>query len=743
MIDKNISDLENLEEHFELKGTLDDVLSLYSVSRVFVYPIVDVLKLILQRSAIISFFEKGRNNHNNLIYTSFKDQDLLRRDPTFLSQLTASKGKIVISDDISMSVCASTAIPGASMNQTGKMIEISDLQQDDFNELKQITEALILRSDNDARYRKEKIVRALKYYEDCFGRDDLLIEKLKNLQVDSPRPKEKDTGWIPTDYLFFDFERMVQQGLIREGRIPFGEHDFFENMQRVVDLSMDDYLEADLIGLNTDRTALDFSNLFFVIRFPRRRTAFDYSATVMLSSLQREKIREWWSKKYLTYNFSHLETLFGNANKSSVNLRGIIKDFVTGFEHWSSRLTDFIETPLSRDARSIADSVFASGVIDFSAFSAGTGPDWSGYSVFDVQRQMAEHIIYSKITRFRRPFYIPIHVGGAPWIILFTMAPQKSKSQTHADKLHNIRMYRLLIPHIGNKIRASVRQLYLSKFTEIVANVIEELFDPDPPNLDGLCRHLSLSLTFLSRFFPYDGLVFYDYPKSDCRPLSLPNNRKVWLDSYPNPYFIAQVDFDLIDLDSLINATKNGIQRATIKHQQSVEQLNARLRAQEHTIFNALPNRELELATSADENELSGDARKWAVDARRALDIVTASLNITFRPDEYRIPSSDTNTVLKLIKWFEERILSSEMRPSISMANQISDVALEGKSRQHAFTIIWNLWNNAIKNLRNDRQGKDFFNIKIHSDERSLCIDFENGGEIPNSWLMYINGEGY
>lgn len=695
------SELEGSEKDFLIKNALDGVLSLYSVEDVTVYPVIDVLKLIFQRPVIISFFEKFGVNSQKLIYTSFKDPDLLRRMPSFVNRLASSNHKVILSDNTFMTVHNWVEIKEASFSGGDLIFEVRDFNSDEVRELERISGYLLLNTENETGLRKKKVLQAIKNYREHFGYDQDSI----NISGDEQRSTNKSA---------------IASKIV----------EFYRDMQLIVDLSLKDFVKADLIDKDSRGVTLPFNNLFFVIRLPQVRNRFDYSAGILLSTTQRAKIDEWW-KKESNADVEELLNIFPNGLWKRENAKRVVQAFIDGSKGDFLGLAGSIETPLSYESRSIADSVFASGVIDFSAFSAGKGLDWSGYSTQDMLRQLGEHAIYSRITPFRHPFYIPIHVGGVPWIILFTMPPQTSENPTHSDWLYNIRMYTLLIPHIGNKIRATVRKLYLTKLSERIAVETGEFLDGNTPSTELLCGEINKSLNTLMSFFPYDGLLFCSHNSDGKEPLDLPNGERIWFEVCTNSSFKKQVSFDLIDIHELRNAAEDGALQASIKH----KHLYVSLLRHQHTIFNLTPANVGLMNDALEAWDDSQKAKRYVEEARRASEVLSIVLSIIFESEIEKFKS-----VVELIEFLynHNSLLGPEPEVEIEPSVKENGLALDQKNRGNAFLVLWNLWSNASKKYPGVKTRA--FSVRLGSDKRGTVVQFKNEGEMPKSWVEFLLG---
>jgi len=554
---KLIQNPEELEKSILLKHALDRVLNLYSVDRVYVYPIVDVLKLIIQRPVIVSFFSNANRKH--LVYTSAKDPETLAVYAAFIKRVPL-RNKFELSDQISMEFYILNDSPEEGQAQ------LRGLTDDEFEKLHIIVNDLFSK-DNDAKRRRDGILQAVKEYEKKFGPDESQIESLTH-------------------------DKATKRNRVKVNVSDENIRNFRKSMRQIVDLSMHDFNDAILVRIGPQgEESLPFSNLFFVFRFPSDRKSFDYSAQIILSTRQLDEIRSWWEGQSSTFDYMKLsrEFLSDSRIRKNVNIKEVIEGFTSDIRVNPTKLLEMVETPLSFEATSIADSIFKSGVIDFSHFAASQGLDWNAHQEADIRRQLAEHIIYSRITGYRHPFYIPIHVGGIPWLLLFTMPPQRYDRQTYADWKHNLNFYVDFIPFLSNKIRATARDLYLSRFSEIIQSSLAKFFDGIIPDQKLLCNEINESTGTLMKFFPYDTLLFCDNDNEGGEFLDLHNGKGIWFKMRENSFFEKQVGFDLIDLNSLQRAAQNGVERAELDRIESERRVSQLRRVHELVVAHDTP----------------------------------------------------------------------------------------------------------------------------------------------------------
>lgn len=696
---KLIQTPKELEKHILLKHALDRVLNLYSVERVYVYPIVDVLKLIIQRPVIVSFFSNADGTH--LVYTSTKDPETLDLYAVFLKRVTP-KNKIKLSEEISMMFYIFNDFPEEGQAR------LRELTDDEFENLKAIVNALFSK-DNDGKRRKAGVTQAVREYEKKFGPDQNLIE-------------------------FLTDDEATKTNKVKNNVSDEDVVNFRESMRRIVDLSMNDFDDAILVRKGSKKEEkLPFSNLFFVFRFPWVRESFDYSAQVMLSTKQSDEISSWWKRHSPAYDYKELsnEFLSDFERRADVNIEEVIKSFISDIKADASELSKMVEIPLSFEATSIADSIFKSGDIDFSHFAARQGLDWNAYQETDIRRQLAEHIIYSRITDYRHPFYIPIHVGGSPWLLVFTMPPQRYDKQTYADWKHNLNFYVDFIPFLSNKIRATVKELYLTELSKKIEREIEEFLDGSTPSVGLLCGELNKSIIDLMKFFPYDALLFYDRNVDFESSFELPTGESIWFKRQQNKFFERQVVFDLIDNNDLRKATEEGVRQASIKH----KHLYTSLLRHQHTIFNLTPANVGLMNDALEVWDDSQKAKRYVEEARRASEVLSVVLSIIFESEIENFKS-----VVELIEFLynHNSLLGPEPEVEIEPSVKENGLPLDQNNRGNAFLVLWNFWSNASKKYPGVKSRA--FSVRLGSDKRGTVVQFKNEGEMPKSWVEFLLG---
>jgi hypothetical protein len=467
----------------------------------------------------------------------------------------------------------------------------------------------------------------------------------------------------------------------------------FEPLRSALDDAFGDYIKSPLLSRLYNRD-LPFPNLFCVVQnkiSQKRRHFFDYTARVLLSTNQAALIRA------------------ACGEQSCADL----------------------ELPLGPNARSIADSVFASGVIDFSSEEPGVGRDDSGpgQSIFDSPRHAAERRVYGQLVEPAQVFYMPVHVGGVPWLALFTLS---NKEETNLSWALNFRLYRTLIPRINERMRAGIKRVYLHLIGE---KLVEALAHKDSGSLLSRVNHAWEQLTYV---YPHKGVRLVENGRNGPKEMKLPDGRFVSFELYDNPHYERQIDYDLLDEQSVRDKIYHTLVRADEKRAEVEQRFWDEVLSQRHTIFNRIPLNELRNAVASDVSELSGDTRVEVDDAKRTLDILNVSLQIALRRGGSHPLKGQS--FLGLLGWLKERILSSEMKPVFDFAPDAPDLPIQDEDLSAAFTVIWNLWHNASKKYPSATERH--FTVKACRRDDDLALTFINQREMPEAWINYLLDEG-
>jgi hypothetical protein len=189
------------------------------------------------------------------------------------------------------------------------------------------------------------------------------------------------------------------------------------------------------------RSDMPLGNLFCVVRTVQsnrlRMNAFPYTANLLLSSSQRDRFREWCPN----YCKGDLCQRTGSS----------IDKCLLSLEH-----------PLSNNSRSAADVTFCTGIIDF-----GREPNDRIWDCVDLenslerQRVAIETAIYPKEAGL---YYVPVHVNGLPWLVLFTFTPiPKTEALEQERWEHNFLVYQTVTHKAVAFLRWRAEEAYLEE----------------------------------------------------------------------------------------------------------------------------------------------------------------------------------------------------------------------------------------------------------------------------------------
>ncbi|MBL8180011.1 MAG: hypothetical protein JNL64_00185 [Blastocatellia bacterium] len=282
----------------------------------------------------------------------------------------------------------------------------------------------------------------------------------------------------------------------------------------------------------------DLGNVFCVIRTvqhkAKRLEAFPYTANLLLSSGQ--------------------VTALGESCGSVCDREACPDGETTPAECLYS-----LETALGLNSRSAADVTFCSGIIDF-----GRRPNDLVWDRVDTsnpaeQRRVAmEKKIYPRSNPGEPSpslYYVPVHVNGIPWLVLFIFTPADGKDdQKRWDD--NLAFYR----NATHKALAYLRWRAEEVYAEILAasafdNVTAWSLDPSSAE-----KAINLAWDTASRVFPFPRVTIHrshpDFVSEDvnCAPLPPIPGRGYWrieMESDVSVWGARQVEWGRVDISVL------------------------------------------------------------------------------------------------------------------------------------------------------------------------------------------------
>jgi len=288
-------------------------------------------------------------------------------------------------------------------------------------------------------------------------------------------------------------------------------------------------------------------NLFCVLRYfedparPRvvrstdgkREARLPYTARLIASRSQREYLGQLWQE------------LPGETQRGIARAFGDRPDLVQVFQ-W----------PLGQGSRAIADSVFRSGCVDcglrgervdrLSRERAGSSQDRARQQ---LETAVYEDLLYSPtgtISAAQRDssiFYVPVHVGGTPWLALFLFY---DPSDSRAREL-SYRLYRDMIPPLAAQIRMGAQVSYAFLLAEAVSSILTR----DVTSAEFV-EEVSSRWRDLARVYPFaipDMRPLASTVKAEGVRVSFSDGQQYMIGSgwHDNPYFAAPVEYGRLD----------------------------------------------------------------------------------------------------------------------------------------------------------------------------------------------------
>jgi signal transduction histidine kinase len=276
---------------------------------------------------------------------------------------------------------------------------------------------------------------------------------------------------------------------------------------------------------------LEYPNIFAAVKSsptpePRYNGAFHYTLGLLLLSNTETALRRWFgTSEFLNQILNGAESSHEYFNDPDNCIRAL-------------------EQPLGIHSRAVADLVFSSGIADIGRRAGESGFDVSGESdKFDHRRRTIESLVYPH----NWLFYVPIHVGGAPWITLFTFTEENPARDVGAWH-HNYSFYRDLVQKVGSVLRVRAHEVYSELVASEVADTIGRFKLAPKKTLVAKIREVTQKL---AQVYPYPMLTIDD-PGAE-RQLDVPGKGILGVGFFDNPFFPRQVSWDLGNEDEIFN----------------------------------------------------------------------------------------------------------------------------------------------------------------------------------------------
>lgn len=654
----------------------------YPVSTVSIYPLIDIIKLLVQQPLIFSFFDENKK----LLYCSMEDPQYTEEVHSLLNTIKHSNDLLQLRTD-SRASCYIAILIQTFHEKSGEIVFVR------APEKIQKQYKLLFAAMQQERDLADALHRAL---------DTVARQTSRNLS-------SRNSSMLP-DSSIAHYSKLLN------------------HLRSVLDTALGDLAESPLLHNSPDniRRQLPYPNIFFVVQNATvnrvtKQFDFNYTAQILLSNTQKEHINQWCA--------GAPERCCSSEKKSHHSC--LIRT--------TEQVVQQLEQPLGKTSRSISDSVFCSGSIEFSPESASQGRDHVAKG--ERNRQKVEECIYAQIVDGPpKALLIPVHVGGVPWITLYTFTSH-NKSDENSSWKHNYHIYRTVTRSIATRLRSGIRDLYL----ELIAGEIEK----DEHYAHGVLAVDLLNTRWqtIAMVYPYEQVEVSIESNLDHQAPNLLKSRHTGtvysLKLIPNQWYQQQISFAGIHTEEVHLACKRALDRVDTKLDMSNKLFFEQVMQQAHTIKNimnpvTLCSRNL-LDMYADSD--MADDLKFINSSVEQLDI---TLQIALHPEQ-KTPNrlAACSTLVALLEWFRE---SDFGRAKIRLTNNLPEnmiVPLDDIST--AFTILWNLLHNACKAACNEYIDSPPPPVEVelaeyahHADYAVLSI--KNAGAIPDKSIERFLG---
>jgi hypothetical protein len=315
--------------------------------------------------------------------------------------------------------------------------------------------------------------------------------------------------------------------------------------------------------------------------------------------------------------------------------------------------------------------------------------------------------------------YVPIHVEGAPWIVLLKSFDSSSPSAWY-DVYH---FYHDVIPRIGAMVRSEAKSAYF--------DIIERLFSEEISNPD--------SSTFISRFnnrsasllntFPFPQVCLTEASTNGDR-LVLPSGKHLTVITRRNGYFQSSWTYD--PMGSLGREACASAIRAFASEERRIR---ARFLGHRHSVVNLNPGPLLKAAMIQDASLLSGEARRFVEDAAKITDVLFAILDFVTTETRTHQPLQSASAG-RILKWLKARETSGVASANLHI-DENADFVFKPDSLEDVFLVLWNLWHNA------GRMAEARFDVILGVSQGTRRITFSQDSEWPEEdrqWIDFLNG---
>ena len=152
----------------------------------------------------------------------------------------------------------------------------------------------------------------------------------------------------------------------------------------------------------------------------------------------------------------------------------------TSFKGGKEQATQ-LQMPLASGARSIADTPMTRGCVDFSLPNERNQREWSRQyyvgqeNLVGVHRQSGEDALYEAVFGQQHAdetiFYVPLHIGGVPWIALFTF---NKSDRSPESMMRNYQFYRDLVPVLSESISGATQAAFAETLSQTATTAYDK-----------------------------------------------------------------------------------------------------------------------------------------------------------------------------------------------------------------------------------------------------------------------------
>lgn len=283
----------------------------------------------------------------------------------------------------------------------------------------------------------------------------------------------------------------------------------------------------------------------------------------------------------------------------------------------AEQLMEYLESPLGLEDRSVADIVFSSGNVGFGGRVGSEVLDVASGKVAK-QRQDVEDFVYKRIHQVDKEadlhvFYVPVHVGGVPWLAFFTFTDKVPRND-HESWKRNYRIYRDVIPKVTSQIRTGTKEIYLRLLADkLTAHLHSWKVGAYP--VEELGRRVSEDWQKINQIYPYDrvqleGVGNKEEERLGEMMLRLDEGCDMFIKVMEGSTFLRRdVNYDLLDKERIKKACDAAVQRY-LRLSTSLQQQTAAYNT--HNLRNPL----IRLRTVLLDSNLSSDTAKAAIDTQ-------------------------------------------------------------------------------------------------------------------------------